>query len=89
VPYGGDDGVSFPFTKSNNYPNNSRGALIVRWPGLTKRGSVDRDHNGLAAVQFSNELLSASSTVRIWMPAAMSLLTSMMQLERGVRAPVA
>jgi N-sulfoglucosamine sulfohydrolase len=44
VFYGGDHGMSFPFGKSNNYENSSRGALIVRWPGVTKPGAVDHDH---------------------------------------------
>jgi N-sulfoglucosamine sulfohydrolase len=44
VFYGGDHGMSFPFGKSNAYENSSRGALIVRWPGVTKPGVMDRDH---------------------------------------------
>ena len=44
VFYGGDHGMSFPFGKSNSYENSSRGALIVRWPGVTKPGSVDTSH---------------------------------------------
>ncbi len=44
VFYGGDHGMSFPFGKSNSYENSSRGALIVRWPGVTKPGSVDTAH---------------------------------------------
>jgi N-sulfoglucosamine sulfohydrolase len=44
VFYGGDHGMSFPFGKSNNYENSSRGALIVRWPGVTKPGMMDRNH---------------------------------------------
>lgn len=44
VFYGGDHGMSFPFGKSNSYENSSRGALIVRWPGVTKAGGVDASH---------------------------------------------
>jgi N-sulfoglucosamine sulfohydrolase len=44
VFYGGDHGMSFPFGKSNSYANSSRGALIVRWPGVTKPGNVDSAH---------------------------------------------
>jgi N-sulfoglucosamine sulfohydrolase len=36
--------MSFPFAKSNDYENSSRGALIIRWPGVTKSGSIDRQH---------------------------------------------
>ena len=42
--YAGDHGMSFPFAKSNDYENSSRGALIIRWPGVIKPGSVDREH---------------------------------------------
>ena len=38
--YAGDHGMSFPFAKSNDYENSSRGALIIRWPGVTKPGSA-------------------------------------------------
>ena len=44
VFYGGDHGMSFPFGKSNDYENSSRGALIIRWPGVIKPGGVDREH---------------------------------------------
>ena len=40
--YGGDHGMSFPFAKSNDYENSSRGALILRWPGVIQPGGVDR-----------------------------------------------
>lgn len=56
--YGGDHGMSFPFAKSNDYENSSRGALIVRWPGVTKSGSVDRDHL-VSTLDFAPTLLDA------------------------------
>ena len=40
--YGGDHGMSFPYAKSNDYENSSRGNLIIRWPGVTKPGSSSR-----------------------------------------------
>jgi N-sulfoglucosamine sulfohydrolase len=58
--YGGDHGMSFPFAKSNDYENSSRGALIVRWPGVTKAGSVDRDHL-VSTLDFTPTLLDALS----------------------------
>lgn len=58
VFYGGDHGMSFPFAKSNNYENSSRGALIVRWPGVTKPGSVDRLHM-VSTLDFTPTLLDA------------------------------
>lgn len=59
VFYGGDHGMSFPFAKSNDYETSSRGALIWRWPGLVKPGSVDRDHL-VATVDFTPTLLDAA-----------------------------
>ena len=59
VFYGGDHGMSFPFAKSNNYENSSRGALIVRWPGVTKPGSVDRNHM-VSTLDFTPTLLEAA-----------------------------
>jgi len=56
VFYGGDHGMSFPFGKSNNYENSSRGALIVRWPGVTKPGSIDRTHM-VSTLDFTPTLL--------------------------------
>jgi N-sulfoglucosamine sulfohydrolase len=56
--YGGDHGMSFPFAKSNNYENSSRGALIVRWPGVTKPGAVDVNHM-VTTLDFTPTLLEA------------------------------
>jgi N-sulfoglucosamine sulfohydrolase len=58
VFYGGDHGMSFPFGKSNSYENSSRGALIVRWPGTVKPGSVDRAHL-VSTLDFTPTLLDA------------------------------
>lgn len=60
VFYGGDHGMSFPFGKSNDYENSSRGALIIRWPGVTKPGSVDRDHL-VSTLDFAPTLLESAS----------------------------
>ncbi len=54
--YGGDHGMSFPFGKSNSYEDSSRGALIVRWPGVTKPGSVDEAHM-VTTLDFTPTLL--------------------------------
>lgn len=58
--YGGDHGMSFPFAKSNDYENSSRGALIFRWPGVTKPGSVDRSHL-VSTLDFTPTLLEAAN----------------------------
>ncbi len=57
--YAGDHGMSFPFAKSNDYENSSRGALIIRWPGVTQPGSVDRDHL-VSTLDFAPTLLAAA-----------------------------
>lgn len=59
VFYGGDHGMSFPFAKSNNYENSSRGALIVRWPGVTKAGALDVNHM-VSTLDFTPTLLEAA-----------------------------
>jgi len=58
--YAGDHGMSFPFAKSNDYENSSRGALIFRWPGVTKPGSLDRDHL-VSTLDFTPTLLEAAN----------------------------
>jgi N-sulfoglucosamine sulfohydrolase len=57
--YGGDHGMSFPFGKSNSYENSSRGALVIRWPGVTTPGLVDRDHL-VSTLDFTPTLLEAA-----------------------------
>lgn len=57
--YAGDHGMSFPFGKSNIYENSSRGALIIRWPGVTMHGAVDRDHL-VSTLDFAPTLLEAA-----------------------------
>jgi N-sulfoglucosamine sulfohydrolase len=59
VFWGGDHGMSFPFGKSNVYANSSRGALIVRWPGVTQPGTVDRAHM-VSTLDFTPTLLAAA-----------------------------
>lgn len=57
--YGGDHGMAFPFAKSNDYEDSSRGALILRWPGVIKPGGVDRDHL-VSTLDFTPTLLDAA-----------------------------
>jgi N-sulfoglucosamine sulfohydrolase len=39
-----DNGMSQPFAKTNAYYNSTRTPLMVRYPGITKAGSVDNAH---------------------------------------------
>jgi len=57
--YAGDHGMSFPFAKSNDYENSSRGALFIRWPGVTRPGSVDT-HHLVSTLDFAPTLLDAA-----------------------------
>ncbi|MCU0778083.1 MAG: sulfatase [Akkermansiaceae bacterium] len=57
--YAGDHGMSFPFAKSNDYENSSRGALMIRWPGVTKPGGVDT-HHLVSTLDFAPTLLEAA-----------------------------
>ncbi len=36
-----DNGMAFPFAKANCYAQSTRTPLIVRWPGVTRRGHAD------------------------------------------------
>jgi N-sulfoglucosamine sulfohydrolase len=57
--YAGDHGMSFPFAKSNDYENSSRGALFIRWPGVTRPGRVDTEHL-VSTLDFTPTLLDAA-----------------------------
>ena len=57
--YGGDHGMSFPFAKSNDYENSSRGNLMIRWPGVTKPGVIDTNHL-VSTLDFAPTLLAAA-----------------------------
>lgn len=59
VFYGGDHGMAFPYSKSNNYYDSARGGLIVRWPGVTTPGSVDNQHM-VSTIDFTPTLLDAA-----------------------------
>lgn len=39
-----DHGMSFPFAKSNLYPDGVRTPWIVVWPGISEAGHVDNEH---------------------------------------------
>ncbi len=44
VAFLSDNGMSFPFAKTNVYHYSTLTPLIVRWPGVVAPGSVDADH---------------------------------------------
>lgn len=54
-----DNGMSFPFAKSNCYLNSTRTPWIIRWPGRVSPGSVDEDHL-ISGVDFMATALEAA-----------------------------
>lgn len=53
-----DHGMSIPFGKNNLYPMGTRTPWLVRWPGVTKPGAVDREHL-IGSVDFMPTILDA------------------------------
>lgn len=39
-----DNGSAFPFAKANTYLASTKTPCFIRWPGVTRPGSVDRQH---------------------------------------------
>lgn len=56
--YGGDQGASFPFSKSNAYMHSNRGALVFRWPGVAG-GRVIKEQM-VSTLDFTPTLLEAA-----------------------------
>lgn len=54
-----DHGMPFPFAKTQLYHHSTRTPLVVRWPGVTKAGAVDRTHL-VSAVDFLPTLLGVA-----------------------------
>jgi len=51
-----DHGMALPFAKTQLYHHSTHTPLIVRWPGVTQAGSLDREHM-VSAVDFLPTLL--------------------------------
>lgn len=51
-----DHGMPLPFAKTQLYHHSTHTPLIVRWPGVTKPGTIDREHM-VSAVDFLPTLL--------------------------------
>ncbi|MGC6567235.1 MAG: sulfatase [Akkermansiaceae bacterium] len=54
-----DNGSAFPFAKANTYLASTKTPFLVRWPGVIKPGSVDRDHF-VANVDFFPTFMEAT-----------------------------
>jgi N-sulfoglucosamine sulfohydrolase len=62
-----DNGMAFPFAKTNCYRHSTQTPWIVRWPGKVESGAVDETHF-IAGVDFTPTVLEAAgieSAVRL------------------------
>ena len=57
--YGGDHGMSFPFSKSNAYLQSNHGGLVIRWPGVVASNSVVSEPM-VSTLDFTPTLLDAA-----------------------------
>lgn len=55
-----DNGMSFPFSKTNVYLNSNRTPLIVKWPGVTKPKQVDQN-DLVSGIDFLPTVLDITS----------------------------
>ena len=51
-----DNGMAFPFSKTNCYLNSTRTPWIVRWPGVTEAGRFDEKHF-VSGIDFTPTIL--------------------------------
>jgi N-sulfoglucosamine sulfohydrolase len=58
VVYLSDNGMPMPFAKANCYLASTATPWLVRWPGVTRAGEVDRDHF-VGGVDFVPTILEA------------------------------
>src|SRR5574340_563015 len=59
-----DNGMSFPFSKTNCYLNSTRTPWIVRWPGKTKAGALNRQEF-ISGIDFTPTILQAAGLKQI------------------------
>jgi N-sulfoglucosamine sulfohydrolase len=53
-----DNGIAIPFAKCNAYLASTRTPWIVRWPGVVKEGTVDKEHF-ISGIDFFPTVLEA------------------------------
>jgi N-sulfoglucosamine sulfohydrolase len=59
-----DNGMPFPFAKTNCYPFSTRTPWIVRWPGKVKGGTVDEEHF-ISGIDFMPTVLEAAGVALV------------------------
>ena len=58
-----DNGMAFPFSKTNCYMHSTRTPWVVSWPGKIKPGSVDKQHF-ISAIDFMPTVLNAAGVAQ-------------------------
>ncbi len=53
-----DNGMDFPFAKTNCYMNSNKTPWVVKWPGVVKPNSVDSEHY-ISGIDFLPTILEA------------------------------
>ena len=53
-----DNGMAFPFAKTNCYLTSTRTPWIIRWPGKTRPGTVDKAHF-ISGIDYAPTILDA------------------------------
>ena len=61
VMFMSDHGMPLPFAKTQLYHHSTHTPWMVRWPGVTKDGSVDKEHM-ISAVDFLPTILDITGT---------------------------
>ncbi|WP_269538883.1 sulfatase family protein [Cerasicoccus fimbriatus] len=58
-----DNGMAFPFAKTNCYLHSTRTPWIMRWPGVIQSGTVDREHF-VTGIDIAPTLLEAAGVAQ-------------------------
>ena len=59
-----DNGMAFPFAKTNCYLNSTKTPWIARWPGTVKPGAVDDEHM-ISGIDYMPTILEAAGLPRV------------------------
>ena len=59
-----DNGMAFPFAKTNCYLNSTRTPWIVRWPGRIEPGTLDDEHF-ISGIDFMPTILEAAGLEQV------------------------
>jgi len=60
----GDHGMAFPYAKTNCYRASTLSPWIVRWPGVVKPGTLDREHF-VSGVDYMPTMLEAAGLAQV------------------------